>query len=240
MAVARDSLRPPRRLLGASVTAAIRELILQQQVRPGDRLGLVELAERMETSITPVREALFQLSQDGWVTHEPHRGFRVAPLHRDDVLDTYRVWANTEGDIAAHAAVRLTEAGIVAVRAADLRLRELEDHSGPVALELNDDLHRSVHDLSRAPKLVWFTQVARRSVPLQFDQTFAIVPGWGDLNRHGHTAIVDAIAAGDPDESRRLMAEHFFTTGELLVQHIDALGLWSDDEDADAAAVEDT
>lgn len=218
-------------LLGDSVTAEIRELILQREVRPGDRLGLVELATQMQTSITPVRQALLQLAQDGWVTHEPHRGFRVAPLRRSDVVDTYRVWALVEGEIAAHAAARATPADLKALRTANRRLVDLEDHTGGSALELNDELHYAVHRTSAAPKLVWFAQAARRSVPLQFNLAFTAVPGWAEFNRHGHTIIVDAIAGHDEGASRELMSEHFLESGLLLVSHLDSLDLWSETAD---------
>lgn len=229
-AVPEPRLAPKRQLLGESVSSAIRDLILHRRVEPGDRLTLVDLAEQMQTSITPVREALFQLSQDGWVLHEPHRGFRVAPLYRDDVIDTYRMWAVTEGDIAARAAERIDAAQIIEARAADERLRKLDDHTGHLALELNDDLHSVVHRASRASKLVWFADSVRRSVPLQFNQTFSVVPGWADFNRYGHTEIVDALEAHDVEASRSLMTDHFVTSGTLLVTHLDALRLWSDDE----------
>ncbi|MFE4542308.1 GntR family transcriptional regulator [Arthrobacter sp. NPDC056727] len=224
--------KPQRRLLlGDSVTAEIRGLILQREVSPGDHLGLVELATAMRTSITPVRQALLQLAQDGWVTHEPHRGFRVAPLNRSDVIDTYRVWAMVEGEIAAHAAGRATSSDIESLRAADRRLVDLEDHSGESALELNDELHYAVHRASAAPKLVWFAQTARRSVPLQFNQAFTVVPGWAEFNRYGHTIIIDAIAGHDAEASRKLMSEHFVESGMLLVTHLDSLDLWSETAD---------
>lgn len=223
---------PVRRLLvGDSVTAEIRELILQRQARPGDRLGLAELATQMRTSITPVRQALLELAQDGWVTHEPHRGFRVSPLHRNDVIDTYRVWAMVEGEIAAHAAERATEANVEVLRVADRRLQDLEDHSGDSAMELNDELHYAVHRTSAAPKLVWFAQTVRRSVPLQFNLSFTAVPGWAQFNRYGHTIIIDAIAEHDAEAARKLMSDHFLESGHLLVAHLDALDLWSEAAD---------
>jgi DNA-binding GntR family transcriptional regulator len=76
----RDQLR-------TDVASAIREQILSRQVLPGASLRLMQLGEALGVSITPVREALLLLTQDGWVVHEPNRGFRVAPLRRQDVED---------------------------------------------------------------------------------------------------------------------------------------------------------
>ena len=67
----------------------LRELITAGQVAPGDLLRLAPLAEQLGMSITPVRESLLLLARDGWVVQEPHRGFRVAQIRRQDVADTF-------------------------------------------------------------------------------------------------------------------------------------------------------
>ena len=61
---------------------------------PGNRLQDVLLAAELGVSRTPVREALLRLEREGLVESDPNRGFFVAPLSRQEVLDTYPiVWA---------------------------------------------------------------------------------------------------------------------------------------------------
>ncbi|WP_170315506.1 GntR family transcriptional regulator [Nakamurella deserti] len=216
-----------RELLGGAVVGVVRDLILSGDVRPGERLGLTRLSELMGMSTTPVRQALFQLSQDGWLVHEPHRGFWVAPLDRADLRDTYHVWAHIEGEIATRAVQRATTAQFAEVRALNSALTALEDHHSQTALDLNEQFHSAVHAVSGAHRLVWFADVAIRSVPLRFNEAFQSVPGWAEVNRHGHTPIVEAMEAGDAHRAGELMEDHFVRTGELLISQLDQLGLWA-------------
>lgn len=219
-----------RELLGREVAGVIRDQILNGEIQSGDHLVLTPLAEMMGTSITPVREALMQLSQDGWLIHEAHRGFRVVPLKREDVQDTYFIWATAESEIARRAAQRAEASDIDSLRAIDTRLQKLENHHTTVALTLNDELHSAIHAVAASAKLAYFADTALRSVPLKFDEIFPLLPGWADINRYGHAPIIDAIDAHDEESSAALMRDHFLATGNLLISQLDKLDLWSDSQ----------
>src|SRR5215831_12141198 len=80
--------------LREEIHALLRERIVAGRVLPGSRLPDVQLAGELGVSRTPVREALLRLVREGLVENDPHRGFFVAPLSRQEVLDTYPiVWA---------------------------------------------------------------------------------------------------------------------------------------------------
>ncbi|MEO5318187.1 GntR family transcriptional regulator [Arthrobacter sp. CC3] len=213
-------------LMGQAVAALIREQILSGEVKHGDALRLAPLAEKLDVSITPVREALLQLARDGWVVHQPNRGFRVVPIRRDSVIDTYFMWATAEGELAARAATRSNSESIFVLRKLDAELHKLEDHHSKHALDLNAELHTAIHTMADAPKLLWFAEAARRLVPLQFDSSFHSVPGWAEINRFGHSAVIDRIESGDASGARTLMFDHFQSTCNLLVTWLDGLDFW--------------
>lgn len=66
-----------------SITHWLRDEILALNLRPGEPLGIVELAQRFGASYTPVRGALARLEAEGLVHSIPHRGSVVAPLTAD-------------------------------------------------------------------------------------------------------------------------------------------------------------
>jgi DNA-binding GntR family transcriptional regulator len=203
---------------------------MARNVHPGDVLRLGQLGEQLGVSITPVREALLLLSQDGWVTHEPNRGFRVAPIRRSDVEDTYLMWATAEGEIAARAATRATARDVAHLRLIDQQIKDADPADGHLATELNSGLHHAVSEIADAPKLEWFSAAASRLIPLRFPETFHVVPGWSEVNRTQHAHLIDAIAAGDVEAARQGMRAHFMGTGELLMQWLDSLDFWSEPE----------
>jgi DNA-binding GntR family transcriptional regulator len=80
--------------LREDVHSLLQERIVKGDLLPGNRLQDVLLAAELGVSRTPVREALLRLESEGLVESDPNRGFFVAPLSRQEVLEIYPiVWA---------------------------------------------------------------------------------------------------------------------------------------------------
>lgn len=223
-AAAAVGTRGPRVQLRDEAAAYIRELIVSGQAAPGTLLRLGPLAEQIDASITPVREALLLLAQDGWVAQEPNRGFRVSPIRRDDVEDSYLVQAFVAGELAARATERVTPQAVAELRRLDAEIADLDGERNHERVEeLNYRLHGVVYGLADSPRLVWFVRTASRFVPRRF---WATIPGWLEHNRAQHRPIIDAVEVGDASRARELMAAHIRRAGELLVAHLDSIGFW--------------
>jgi DNA-binding GntR family transcriptional regulator len=212
-----------RSQLRHTVAATIRVLIVAGRARPGELLRLAPLAAQMETSITPVREALLLLAQDGWVVQEPNRGFRIAPIGRADVEDTYFVQAAGAGELAARAARVATPEQVEVPRAIDARIARLDDDDEVLAEQLNYELHRELYDIAASPRLVWFVAAASRFVPRRY---WATIPGWSDFNRAAHGPIIDLVAAGDAEGARVAMRSHIWQARKLLLEWLDSIRFW--------------
>jgi GntR family transcriptional regulator, carbon starvation induced regulator len=74
----------------ARVLAQIRADIVQCRLMPNERLTLEALRERYGTGFSPIREALMRLAAEGMVTFEHNKGFRVAGVSRDSLIDLMR------------------------------------------------------------------------------------------------------------------------------------------------------
>src|SRR3954468_4577584 len=73
------------------VYEALRSAIINSLMRPGERLNVDELAERLGVSLTPVRGAIQQLATEGLVEIHPRSGTFVASLSVQDVDETFRI-----------------------------------------------------------------------------------------------------------------------------------------------------
>jgi DNA-binding GntR family transcriptional regulator len=69
------------------VVKKIRDAILDETFKPGDRLPEAELGEMFEVSRSPVREALLALEKEGTVIMEPYKGAIIKPLSPEEALD---------------------------------------------------------------------------------------------------------------------------------------------------------
>src|SRR5579862_1481938 len=215
----------PRLQLKDEAAAHIRELIVSGQAQPGELLRLAPLAELIGASVTPVREALIILAQDGWVVQEPNRGFRVAAVTRQDIEDAYLVQAFVAGELAARAASIITEEELATLRTLDAAINA-HDGKDPGYLEsVNYQLHDAVYAAARSDRLVWFVRSTARFVPRRF---WGAIPGWLDHNRTGHADLLDALERHDPEGARIAMSRHIHAAGTLLVTYLDSIGLWRD------------
>src|SRR5437879_675475 len=71
---------PQRQVLADSVYEAVKAMIMDHQIQPGERVGIDALARALQVSPTPVREALARLTADGLVTKRSLAGYRATEL----------------------------------------------------------------------------------------------------------------------------------------------------------------
>src|SRR5579872_5893552 len=93
-----DLESPPRPLLGRArqrwqlcdeAASQIRSLILSGRLPPGSYVRLEPVAREFGTSVTPIREAMMMLREQGYVDLQPHRGFVVRPFSLADLEDLF-------------------------------------------------------------------------------------------------------------------------------------------------------
>ncbi|MGE0852664.1 MAG: GntR family transcriptional regulator [Hyphomicrobiaceae bacterium] len=91
----------------------LREMIFSGQLHPNERLVESDLAERLNVSRTPVREALHRLVSEGLVAEAFRKGYVVAEFSAEFIIDNYTVREVLEGLAARLAAMHASELEIV-------------------------------------------------------------------------------------------------------------------------------
>lgn len=87
----------------------LRQAILKGELKPGERLMEIALAERLGVSRTPIREAMRKLEQEGLVVMIPRRGAQVASITEKDLNDVLEVRIALENMAVEKACMRMTE-----------------------------------------------------------------------------------------------------------------------------------
>lgn len=203
------------------VTIELREAIFSGELAPGSRLVERKLAERLGTSHIPVREALTRLTQEGLVERLPHRGARVAALTRRDLdeisslrtlLEQFAVVRVQEHwDEKKEARLRKTVQQMVdaAERGASARVTELDRRFHEQVWEMAD--HRMLLALN--------AQLRSRITGFLRAANLALEPDARVAHARTHLLIVDAIASGDPQAARDVMAAHIAEAAARLEPH---------------------
>jgi DNA-binding GntR family transcriptional regulator len=182
---------------------ALRNKILNGELRPGAPLIQANLAKDLGVSMTPVREALHDLATEGLVTLLPHKGAAVTSLDLADAKEIHTIRLKLEPDATRLAVDHVTLD--VLNRAEDLysALSETADHRWVVC---NRDFHKLLLSPAPAPRLVGILssllEAAALYVPL------AITHRVGPDPQLEHRAILDAYLRRDPEAAAQAVEAH--------------------------------
>jgi DNA-binding GntR family transcriptional regulator len=139
----------------ARAAAALRDLIVQGQLREGTPLVHRDLAERLGVSPTPVRAALGGLAREGLVEVTSTGRAFVSRLTREDFEEIYAIRLGLEGLVARLGAPLVDEAALRAMRDMLGSLRDLAAHQEVDAyLALRWDFHETCYRASGRTRLV--------------------------------------------------------------------------------------
>ncbi|MEV5434017.1 GntR family transcriptional regulator [Streptomyces sp. NPDC052701] len=206
-AVQRSSVR-------GQILDALRTALVTGELRPGEVYSAPVLAERFGVSATPVREAMQQLTLEGAVEVVPNRGFRVVERGARELAELAEVRALIEVPVM----LRLART-VPAERWAELRplaeatVRAASSGCRATYAECDRAFHRAVLSLSGNAQLVRIAEDLHRRAqwPLVGGGPGAARARAAELvaDAHEHTALLDALIAGDLDVVRALVGEHF-------------------------------
>jgi GntR family transcriptional regulator, carbon starvation induced regulator len=206
-------------------TVAFQQLrtdILSGQLRPEERLRIQALSERYSIGATAIREALSRLVTDGLVESEDQRGFCVAPVSRDELLDLTQTRIEVECLALGHAIKRGDldwESNLLGA------FHRLSKTPAPVSPELHASwaaVHRQFHEaLVAGCESPWTMRLCR----LLFDKS----ERYRNLAEHHtvprardpiteHRQLMDAAMARNAALATRLLSEHFWETADITLK----------------------
>ena len=202
--------RSPRPPAGSADAAyeELRQAIYRGELMPNERLVEATLAARLQVSRAVVRTALVRLAQDGLVVLTPNRGAHVRLVTEAEAVEILQARAVLEALTARQAALKATAREIASIRRTlDRMARKVEEGDLLGYSEGNGKLHAAIIAASRheiAARLI--RDLQGHLVRFQFRTI--LVPNRPATSLSEHTAIVDAIAARDPDAAEAAMRHH--------------------------------
>ena len=170
-----------RTQLSEDVARFVRRRIFDGSYAAGQYVRLDQLAAELGISVTPVREALFALRAEGWVAQQPHRGFVVLPVTGRDVTDVANVQAHVGGELAARAAVNITDDQLRHLKEIQAQLEEAyAGGDDERTVRLNHEFHRAINVAADSPKLAQLMSQITRYAP---ESVFPVDRGLARANR---------------------------------------------------------
>ena len=207
--------------LGDQAYATVRQAIMTGVLARGEKVTERGLAESLNISPTPVREALRRLEQDRLVIREGPRSVRIAKFDDGELLQITMIEDALRALSARLAAENATEAQIEEMRRSLERAEQLsegytwtertEERVMQVGAALRE-FHAAIDRASGSPTLIHmlnmvdaFNYDERRRLVVE---QIAVDPEAVNQRFRQHREIFEAIVARDADESERIMREH--------------------------------
>ncbi len=221
---------------------AYRHLLLRLtkgELPPGSLLSEITLANELNFSRTPVREAIGQLMTEGILEQLPYRGTIVRQLSRRDIVELYELREALE----VYAAVKVTRQKLCPDTAVELKkllaeLERVEDaliKSGRQRLTPEEMLDFVNIDLKFHSLLVLASENSRLVKIIQetrlLIRIFALPHEGHDAAqlrsiRNYHTSILNALLGGDEEEVRRFLAGHIQVSLQERLESHDRWERW--------------
>lgn len=191
---------------GEIAYARLKESIQAGELKPGQRIREIEMADRLKMSRTPVREALRRLEADGLLTFAPYRGMVIAELDHQAVMELYQMREVLEGTAAGLAARHASEAEITVLR--DIMASDPGDDAEPHRhAQHNRQFHGALYRAAHNRYLLKTLNVLRDAMALLGSTTLSLT-GRSDTAREEHAAIVQAIEAHDVQAAETAARAH--------------------------------
>ena len=199
----------------------IKQVILNSQVRPGEQLHIEKLAEKMNVSRTPIREALLRLEGDGLVESASRVGFFVKGITKRDLRELFELREITEGYAAEKAASLLTDDDLAQIDSLQKEaVSAVEQKNLPKFNEMEIALHTFIIKKSQNRRLLKLIESLK---DLIHRQRFLALKSFENVKKslNEHQLIINALHKRDGKLAGELMKKHICAVRNRLLEFLD-------------------
>jgi DNA-binding GntR family transcriptional regulator len=186
----------------------LRRQILDEKLNFGERLIETAIANQLDVSRTPVREAFRKLENEGLVRYSPGRGVTVSRLSKEDMLELYSIRGALEGLAARMAAEQITPEELKDLKSL---MKEMEEshrkRNYRYLVQLHTRFNELIYRAAHSPRL--YEMVTRFHEYTERSQLRALsVPNRFQAIQAEHERIVAALESRRPKAAEKAVRNH--------------------------------
>lgn len=213
-------LRIDRTSLYQKVAEQIRTMILNHQLKPGDKIDESALCQKFEVSRTPLREALKVLSNEGLIELLNHRGARVAVTRPEEVRQLFPVIGALEALAGELACANITDDDIHYLQSLHdemLGCYRLEDFA--CYAEINHEIHLKIFHLADNPALtLLYNQLSIRTHAVRYVARKSQAEWRTAIDEHEEMMI--ALGQRDGEALGKILRRHLQNKAKMVLGFI--------------------
>lgn len=215
-----DIVSIPRAALHEQAATRLRQMLIESRIPPGAKLNERELADVLQVSRTPLREAIKMLAAEGLVELLPNRGAIAVALDEEDVNNTFEVMAGLEALSGELAAKRITDDELAEIQAMQFEMMAAYTRRDLSAYyRLNASIHKAINAAAKNPVLTTtYNQVNARLQALRFRSNQD-----GDKWKRAvneHEQMIQALSAHDPEAMRKVLLTHLHNKRDVVIEQL--------------------
>ena len=200
----------------------LRKAILKGELKPGERLMEIALAERLGVSRTPVREAMRKLELEGLVVMIPRRGAQVANITEKDLNDVLEVRIALENLSIENACARMTEEQLAELKKAGRYFEETIKEGNLVKLaEADVAFHEVIYKASDNRRLNQVLNNLREQI-YRYRVEYLKEEETRNVLVKEHEEIYEAIKNRDVKKAQEIIFRHIENQREAIIRSIRA------------------
>ena len=198
----------------------LRQAILRGELKPGERLMEIQLANKLGVSRTPIRDAIRKLELEGLVLMIPRKGAEVAEITEKNMLDVLEVRRALEELAVKLACERITEEEIQELKdAADAFQKILSEKDITKIAEADEAFHDVIFKSTGNDRLIQLLNSLREQM-YRYRLEYLKREEYHPQLLEEHQQIIDRITRKDQSEAAELIDRHIGNQVDVMLEMI--------------------
>jgi DNA-binding GntR family transcriptional regulator len=192
------------------------QLMLNNELGPGDQLKESLLAVQMGISRAPIREAMKELIMSGLVDYRPQVGNFIPVLSPKEIVDSYTTRGVLEGYAIMETCEQFTSDDFeILDDMTDRMKRQAEKHNHKKVVEIGGEFHDLLISKNNNAQLLEYTNRLSLKLHILFFKHWGRLYDAEEIGRR-HREIVDGLRSGDCSRIEKVVREHYAETGSKI------------------------
>jgi len=206
--------------LSEQIANRLRDMIVQNQFGPGERIRERDICKRLQVSRTPLREALHKLASEGLIDLVPNCGAVIASPSPEDIADMLQVLGVLEAFAGERACTCITDEELNEIKALQFEMLAAFARGDRLAyFKLNQRIHLAIVRAARSDTLLSLHSRLNAHLYRVRYQSNLRNELWGGAVEE-HTAILEALADRNAARLSTLLRAHLKSTWEKVSELI--------------------
>lgn len=186
----------------------IRRMLYTKELTPGQKIAYRDLAEKLKLSPTPIIQALKWLELQGFVFHEPKRGYSMAPFSLKEIEELYELRELIEPSLVPATIQNINKDGLKALKAAlEAHLTAEREFYLKERLFKNKEFHMTLASLSGKETQIRILQNVFDMLFLKYGGNYLPMSSLTATDQE-HQEIFDAVALRNLERAQTVLKNH--------------------------------